>query len=346
MKRLTSLAIVGVSLLVLVLGVSTPAALAASKSPGVGQALEIAPPIMTLKANPGQVLKTKIQLRDITKSPLIVTNEINDFVANGKDGTPKILLGSEDNNDPFSMKDWITPLPQFTLSPDQIQNLPVTINIPKNASPGGHYGVIRFTGIPPNLKGTGVSLSASLGALVLLTVNGKLTHNMSIDTFAVSKFEGGKPAKLFQSAPLSFAVKLKNSGNIQEEPAGHIVISDLFGRAVAGVNINLPPRDVLPDSTRQFTGSLDRSNLGSKRLFGLYHAKLTVKYGDKSSQTVSKTIMFWVIPYKLIAIIIILLVVAFFAAKYWLKRYKRRILKQQGKKPQKQKKPPTRNRRM
>jgi hypothetical protein len=346
MKRLVSLAVAGGSLLVLICSACAPAVLAATKSPGVGQALEIAPPIMTLKANPGQVLKTKIQLRDITKSSLVVTNEINNFVANGEDGTPKILMGSEDNNDPFAMKDWVKPLPQFTLTPNQIQVLSITISIPKNASPGGHYAVIRFTGIPPQLKGTGVSLSASLGALVLLTVNGKLTHKMSIDTFAVSKYEGGKSAKLFQSAPLSFTVKLKNSGNIQEEPTGHIVISDLFGRAVAGVNINVPPRNVLPDSTRQFFGSLDKSNLGTKRLFGLYHAKITVRYGDNNSQTSVKSIYFWVIPYKLIAIIIVLLVIAFFALKYLLRRYKRRILKQQGKRTQKPKRPPTRNRRM
>lgn len=330
----------GSGLLVLVLSLGAPVALAAP-SQGVGQALEIAPPLMTLKANPGQTIKAKVQLRDITRSKLVVTNQVNDFVADGQDGTPKILMGSDSNN-PFSLKNWITPLPAFTLSPNQIQTLAVTINIPRNASPGGHYGVIRFTGTPPNLKGSGVSLSASLGALVLLTVNGKLTHSLSLDEFNVTKNLKSKPAKLFQSTPLTFNVKMKNNGNVQEEPTGHIVVSDLFGRAVAGVNINVPPRDILPDSTRSFAGTLDKSNLGSKRLFGLYHAKLTVKYGDNSSQTVTGSITFWIIPYKMIAIIIILLIVAFFALKYWLKHYKRHVLKQ----VQKPSKRPTKRRRM
>lgn len=344
MRKLTSLIVVGVSLLVLVLGMYTPIAFAATGNPGVGQALEIAPPILTLTANPGQVLNTKIELRDITKSDLVVTNEVDDFVSNGIDGTPKILLGSEDNNDPFSMKNWITPLPQFTLSSEQIQNLSLTISVPKNASPGGHYSVIRFTGIPPNLNGSGVSLSASLGTLVLLTVNGKLTHKMSIDSFTVSKVASSKPAKLFQSAPLTFAVTLKNSGNIQEEPTGHIVVSDIFGKAVAGVNINLPPRDVLPDSTRNFTGLLDKSNLGTRRLFGLYHAKLTATYGDNYSQSVSNTITFWVIPFKLIGIIILLLIIAFFAIRYMLQRYRKKILKQTT--HSRSSKQPTKRRRM
>jgi len=339
MKKLASLSAIGLSLLVLTLSMSTPVVMAAS-SKGTGQALEIAPPLVYIKANPGQVVHTKIQLRDITKTQLIVTNEVNDFVANGEDGTPKILMG-DDSNNPFSLKNWITALPAFTLSPNQIQTLSVTINVPKNASPGGHYGVIRFTGTPPNVTGSGVSLSASLGALVLLTVSGKLTHKIAIDTFAVSKNEGGEPAKMFQSTPLSFTARLKNSGNIQEEPTGHIVVSDLFGRAVAGVNINVPPRNILPDSTRKFVGALDKSNLGSKRLFGLYHAKLTVRYGDNNDQVATDAITFWVIPWKLILIIIILLIAAFFGVKYWLKHYKRRVLKQ-AQKPKR----PTKRRRM
>jgi hypothetical protein len=346
MKKFLSLFSVGASLLVLILGITSPTVFAAtSTNPGVGQALEIAPPLLTLTANPGQVLKTTIQLRDITKSSLVVTNEINDFVSNGVDGTPKILMGNESNNDPFSMKNWVTPLPAFTLTPGQIQSLPMTISVPKDASPGGHYSVIRFSGVPPNLQGSGVSLSASLGALVLLTVSGKLTHNVSINKFTVSKYpDGTKPAGLFQSSPLYFAVKLNNSGNIQEEPTGHIVVSDLFGKAVAGVNINLPPRDVLPDSTRNFIGSLDKSNLGTKRLFGLYHAKITVGYGDNYKQTTTDSITFWVIPFKLIGIIILLLIIAFFVIRYLLQRYKKQILKQTTRSSSS--KQPTKRRRM
>lgn len=346
MRKRTSLVAVGVSLLILGLGSFAPIVYAATSTtnPGTGQALEIAPPIITLTANPGQVLKTKIELRDITKSNLVVTNEVNDFVSNGIDGTPKILMGNDDANDPFTMKNWITPLPQFTLSPEQIQNLSLTISVPKDASPGGHYSVIRFTGIPPNLKGSGVSLSASLGTLVLLTVNGNLTHKLAINSFTVSKFTGGKPAKLFQSTPLNFAVTLKNSGNIQEQPTGHIVVSDMFGKTVAGVNINLPPRDILPDSTRNFTGALDKSNLGTKKLFGLYHAKLTVLYGSTYNLSVTRSITFWVIPYKLVGLIILLLIIAFFVIRHLLKQYKKRIIKQTTR--NRSSKQPTKRRRM
>ncbi len=53
-----------------------------------------------------------------------------------------------------------------------MKNLPITINVPANASPGGYYGVIRFTATPGKLDQSGVALSASLGALDFIRVNG------------------------------------------------------------------------------------------------------------------------------------------------------------------------------
>lgn len=342
MKKYTSLIVSSTSLLILLLSISSPIAGALSASPNVGQALEIAPPLITLTANPGQVIKTTIQLRDITSGNLAVTNEIDDFVAAGEDGTPKILTGNDSNN-PFQLKQWINPLPAFILSPNQIENLPVTITIPQNASPGGHYGVIRFTGVPPQLKGEGVSLSASIGALVLLTVNGHLVHNVTVSEFATATLNN-KVTKVFQSTPLNFVVKLKNEGNIQEEPEGQILVTDMFGKPVASSTINAPPRNVLPDSIRAFTGVLDHTNLGDKRLFGLYHAKLQTRYGDGYGQIVTAETTFWVIPYKLIAIIIVLLIIAFFGIRYLLQRYKKKILGQSS--TRKSTKQPTKRRRM
>lgn len=343
MKKYTSLIVTAISLFILILSISAPEVSAAT-NPGVGQALEIAPPLITLTANPGQTIKTTIQLRDITPSNLAVTNEIDDFLAAGEDGTPKILTGNDSNN-PFQLKKWIAPLPAFILKPNQIENLPVSINIPRDASPGGHYGVIRFSGVPPQLKGEGVSLSASIGSLVLLTVNGHLVHKLSVNQFTTANLKN-KVTKVFQSAPLNFVVKLQNSGNIQEEPEGQILVTDMFGKPVASSDINAPPRNVLPDSIRAFTGVLNQTNLGPRRLFGLYHAKLQTRYGEGYGQIVTAETTFWVIPYKLIAIIIVLLLIAFFAIRYMLQRYKRKLLGQTKSTRKTTKKQPTKPRRM
>lgn len=334
MRRFAVRAPLVVSLLASLLMIGAP--LASAATPGGGQALEIAPPILTLSANPGQTLKIPIKLRDVSSGKLAVTNQINDFVAAGEDGTPKILTDTKQTS-PFSLKDWISPLAPFTLSPQQIQTVNVTITVPKNASPGGHYGVIRFTGRAPQLNSTGVSLSASLGALVLLTVSGKLHEQLSLQELSANK--NGKTGSLFQSAPVDFTVRLKNTGNVQEQPSGYILVTDMFGKTVAAININQPPRYVLPDSIRKFTGELGKSNIGNKRLFGRYHAKLTLTYGA-NKQTLTGSMTFWVIPYKLIAIVIILLIAAFFVLRYLLRRYNQSIVRRaQGTPPARSKRP-------
>lgn len=326
MRIPTTLAITVVSLSAIVLGIIavTPTVQAQSAPQGSGQALEIGPPVINLSADPGTTVKATISLRDITSTSLFVTSSFNDFVASGEDGTPKILL-EEGQTSAFSMKEWVAPISTLTLKPREIKNITLTINVPADASPGGYYGVVRFTGTPPDLDGAGVSLAASLGSLILLKVNGDAKEALGIEEFYVSS--NNTRGTLFESAPLTFTERLKNTGNIQQQPTGLVTVKDMFGNVVATLPINQPPRDVLPDSIRKFDQPLDETVIGNKILFGLYNAELSVTYGS-DKQTVSSSISFWVIPYTLIGIIIVGLVLAFFGLRYLIKRYNKYILKQ------------------
>lgn len=305
----------------LLLEVLSPVAQAANQD--VGQALEIAPPVLNIRANPGQTVTATINLRDVSTSPLVVRNQINDFVANGEDGTPRILLEEDENDSPYSLKDWIQPLPEFTLKSKEVNKLPLTIRVPSNAAPGGYYAVVRFTASPPGLDGTGVSLSASLGTLVLLRVNGDAKEDMSIEQFTGST--GGKPNWLFESPPVGFTARVRNKGTLHEQPTGQIIVSDMFGNKIAAVNVNLQRSNVLPGSIRKFEQVLDSSTIGNRMLFGPHTAKLTMSYGSKD-QTLSSTTSFWVIPYRLVAFAIVLLIVAFIIFRITLKRYNERVI--------------------
>ena len=288
-----------------------------------GQALEIAPPLIYLNVDPGQTAKTQVLIRDVSNSPLNVTGAVNDFVASGENGTPKVLL-NETAPDPYSIKGWIAPPATVQLVPKQIKTLPLTINVPKDASPGGHYGVIRFTGSAPGVNGNGVSLSASLGALVLLTVSGKITENLSVKTFTAS--HNGKAGSLFQSTPLVFTERIDNTGNVHEQPTGLVTIKDMFGRQLATLPVNQPPGNILPASIRKFSQNLDKSVIGTKHLFGHYTAKLSLNYAG-NKKTLTATMSFWVIPFKAVGIVIAVLIIAFFALRYALRRYNEAVVK-------------------
>jgi hypothetical protein len=326
MKKPTLLAITGLAVLALCIELVAPAAivLAQNSDQGGGQALEIAPPVLNLSGNPGQTIESEISLRDVSTSSLVVTGEVNDFTASGEDGNPKILL-EEGETSPYSMKDWFAPLSSLTLKSREIRKLPVAINIPTDAAPGGYYSVVRFTATPPELEGTGVSLSASLGALILLRVNGQAKEGLEVASFETSK--DSKVGTLFESAPLTFVTRLKNTGTIHEQPAGSVTITDMFGKTTAAVNVNLPPRNILPGSTRKFESPLDKSVIGNKKLFGRYTATLKVTYGTNKQVVTSQT-TFWVIPYRVIGIAILAMLITFFALRFMIRRYNQHIIKQ------------------
>jgi len=318
-------ATIGLIIVASFIGVFTHTTLTSAQAAnGSGQGLEIAPPLINLSADPGQTVTAQIQIRDVTNTDLIVTGAINDFVAAGEDGTPKLIL-EETEKSPYSIKDWISPLPELTLKSRQILPITITINVPSSAAPGGYYGVIRFTGTPPELKDTGVSLSASLGTLLLLTVNGTPKENLSIEEFSVNK--NGGTGTVFESAPLQFVERLNNSGNIHEQPTGQATITDMFGNKVAVVNVNQPPTNILPGSIRKYDQMLDSKTIGNKILFGRYTAELKLTYGT-DKKIITQSISFWVIPYTLIAITIALLIAAFMGLRYAVKRYNRYIRNQ------------------
>jgi hypothetical protein len=321
MKKLFLLLMITAALTLGLVGLKTYAVDAPSTN-AVGQALEIAPPVINLTANPGQTLTAHIDLRDITDGNLIVTNQINDFVAAGEDGTPKIILNADPNN-PNSLRSWVQTIPQMLLKSHEIKKIDVTINVPQTASPGGYYGVIRFTGTPPNLKGTGVSLSASLGSLVLIKVNGAAKESMSVSEFSVN--HNGSKGSILQSTPLQFVERIKNTGNMFEQPSGLVTVTDMFGKKVATLNVNAESSNVLPQSIRKFDQALDKTVIGNKRLFGHYTAHLKLTYGEKN-KVLTQDIGFWIIPYKLIGIIILLLIICFFGIRLFIKRYNKHII--------------------
>lgn len=323
MRIPTTLAITIVSLSAIIVGLIyvVPKASAQSAT-NSGQALEIGPPVVNLSADPGTTVKATISLRDISSTNLFVTSSFNDFIAGGEDGTPKILLDDETTS-AYSLKSWVAPISTLTLKPREIKTVTITINVPQNASPGGYYGVVRFTGTPPDLEGAGVSLSASLGSLILLKVNGDAKEELGVEEFYAS--HDGRKGTLFEAAPIDFTERLKNTGNIQEQPSGLVTVKDMFNNVVATLPINQPPRDILPDSIRKFDQPLDETVIGNKILFGLYHADLSVTYGA-NKQTITSSLTFWVIPYTLIAIIVAALVVGFIALRFAIKRYNRHII--------------------
>ena len=295
---------------------------ATAVDPGSGQALEIAPPLVNLKADPGETIKTEIKIRDIAQTQLLVTGEVNDFTSQGEEGIPKVDVDAEERS-PYSIIDWVEPLNQLVLEPQEIKSLPITIRVPANASPGGYYGVIRFTATPGELEQSGVALSASLGALIFIRVNGDANESMEIEELFAEK--NGRRSTFFDSKPITFVQRIKNTGNVQEQPVGILKVSDMFGNTIANLTFNAERRNVLPDSIRRFETSLDKTNIGSRILFGLYTAELTTTFGANNDMTTTETTRIFVFPWQIVLGIVVALAAVIGGFRYWLRSRDQRV---------------------
>ena len=293
-----------------------------AQSSNNGQGFQISPVLVELNADPGKSYDLQIKLRNVTSDTLVSRSSVNDFGAKDEAGNPKIILEEDEDNQngTFSLKNWVSKIPNYTLKSQEEKNIAVKISIPKDAEPGGHYGVIRFTGAAPELVGddNAVALSASIGTLVLVRVSGDVKEGAAIEEFFAS--QNGQKASFFEQGPLSLVERIKKTGNVHVKPTGTEVVKDMFGKTTASLKVNEPPKNVLPDSIRRFEQELNK-----KWLFGRYTADLNLAYGT-TGQVLTGQLVFWVIPWKLIGAVILLLVALYLVLRTGLRRYNARVI--------------------
>ena len=300
----------------LVAAVTLPFAPLVSAQQPSGQGLEISPPLIERSVDPGKSLTLEIQLRNITKSTLATSGSIEDFVAQGEEGQAKLLLDEDAEPSPFTLRPWVSSITRLTLGPGELKTTKVTIDVPKDASPGGHYGVIRFSGVPPELEGTGVSLSASIGTLVLLNVSGDVVKKASIEELYST--QNNEKKGFFEKGPVTLGIRIKNEGSVHIKPTGTLRVTDTFGREVEVLSINPLGGNILPASIRKFEQTMEKSTA-----FGRYTVKADVQYDGKA---LNQTVTFWVIPYKTIAIVLGVLLLLAVVLRKGIKKYNQHII--------------------
>ena len=285
-----------------------------------GRGLEISPPLIDKKVTPGKPTSIEIRVRNVTKSRVIAKASVNDFTAQGEGGQPKVITDENADQTPFSIRSWISSVPNLDLAAGEAKTAKITLNVPKDASPGAHFGVIRFTAVAPEAEDSGVALSASIGTLVLANVSGRVKTSAILEEIYTS--QSGNKKVLFEYGPVTFTERIKNTGNVYFKPVGNLRIKNMFGKEIANLGVNEKRGNVLPGTIRRFEQSIS-----NKYMFGRYTADLSVLYGD-SNQQLSGQLTFWVIPFKLIAITLGLAIVAFFGFRQIGRSYKKRLIKQ------------------
>lgn len=273
------------------------------------QGFQVSPPENVISLNPGTSTKQTVKVTNLTDSVMNLTVVKEDFAARGDLG--EITL-TNDAGPLYSLAPWFTvSAPALSIPPLSTEAVSYTIAAPANAEPGGRYGAIVFSTIPPKLPNgeSGAAVQSTLASLILLGVNGNAHQQMEISSFKTSK-------PFYEYGPVPFQTIVKNVGNVHEKPTGRIRVKNMLGLDTATISIT--PEYVLPTASRLLANTLDRHFM-----FGRYTATLALNV--PGVQTLSATTSFWVIPYKIVAVILIVLILLILFFTKTRKRFARAI---------------------
>ncbi|HLZ14834.1 MAG TPA: DUF916 domain-containing protein [Candidatus Saccharimonadales bacterium] len=299
-------------------------AYAAQTSVVGGNALKVSPVRQDIIMDPGTTKTVSVFITNISSVPANLHMAINDFVATGDEsGRPSVILDENQYAPSHSFKRFAVPVKDFTLAGNASKEIDVQVTVPKSAAGGGYYGAIRFQPLGSN-GSKNLNLSASVGSLVLLRVNGNIVEQMHIASFDVRR--GDNSAVFFTTGKgLTNVVRFQNTGNVQLEPFGKMILKR-FGKQIASYEVNsvTPRGSVLPDSIRRFDTKL--ADVGS---FGKYTLQGNFGYGS-TGQLLSSSVTFYVLPVPLVigafAGLVALLLLIFVLPRL-IRAYNRRVIR-------------------
>ena len=252
--------------------------------------------------------------------PLTFNLTVRDYIVTDTIGTPSFLPAGTLNNK-YSAAAWIAIYPDtFTLNPHQVQKVNYYVQVPANASPGGHYAGIVYAPVTTPQKKTGGVVNTQVGSLFYITVNGPVTENSLVSKFFASPFQEYGPVKIL--------TEIKNLGDLHINPKATITVSGFFFNQ----NQNLARYNIFPETARDFENSF-----GQTLMIGRYRAVLMGTYGLNNNLPLVATVYFWVFPWKIALVIILVIVALILTALYLRKRKKAKAAKE----PQKPEATPT-----
>lgn len=254
----------------------------------------LSPPTFEITARRGEEVTNVVRFENPNGFPLNIITSVRNFTAQGEEGA--ISLSEEES--PYSLASWVEISPKGQIVPARsTQQFTFTINVPENAEAGGHFGSLIFSTKPSEGSAqTGAAVSQEVASLILLKIPGATSTSWDIESFSSQK-------SVFWSNPVSFIVRVKNTGSVHVKPAGRIELTDIFGKKTT---LELSSKNVFPGAIRRLESS------GSVPLIGYYRAKLFLEVAGKQK---TRELSFFALPGKVLLIIFAVVLFLFIVAR-------------------------------
>lgn len=276
---------------------------------GQTTSLSIWPPLLEVMVKPGksvtQVYRLKNEADDTT-----VTVSVVPFSAADEFGHINLQFGGKLPNY-FSLLNADLPeLPvTLNLKAGESQELVLKISAETLASEADYPIALaiesKTTGL---IGGSGSVAQATIASPILLTVSKTGTPNRiaKIEEFRVTarrllvgSLQGVSLLDSFD--PIEFILRVKNQSLTRLQPVGQIKISNTFGRTVA--TLPLQSDHILAGTVRQLKMEGSEPSIWAAVFpVGRYTAQAEITPQD-TTNTVSQTIVFWVLPYKALLVL-------------------------------------------
>lgn len=261
-------------------------------------ALVVHPSNLEINLTPGQPITGTIFLKNTTDKTITIQPHLKNFTAQGEEGGVDLTT----DNTPFSLASWMKITPEKVDVPaGKEMAFAYTINPPTNAEPGGHFGSVVFATLPlaATTGGAGSAVSQEIAALILAKVPGDAREEAVVESLTSDK-------SFYEFGPVTFTMRVKNSGGVHIQPFGAVEVSDMFGNKV---DAPLTPTNILPNAVRKVVATFPH-NL----LIGKYTAKIIASYGTKN-KPLEGSVVFYAFPLRYGALLLVALLLLFVLRK-------------------------------
>lgn len=289
-----------------------------------GLELSITPTLFEMAANPSQSWSSQIKVINNNRYPITVYANVMNFAPKGEAGEGKFIPIFEEMTGGSTLAEWFSISSEpILIPPETSYQVPFTVTVPEDATPGGHFAAIMIGTKPLDTDAQQVSTSQIVTSLFFVRIAGDVIERGSIREFGVEK-------NFVASPRANFVLRFENKGNVHIQPQGDITIYNMWGKERGRIPINSQTHfgNVLPDSIRKFEFSW--SGESSIADIGRYKAMVTLGYGLDARQFQTSIAYFYVVPVKSLLVMLVSLGFGIWFISWCIKAYVRRMLELSG----------------
>jgi hypothetical protein len=280
--------------------------------------LQIQPIIIEKQIDPGKDFNGTLRATNTGTIAQTYTVSVEDIESIDENGMP--IFSKQKQATAFEMSSWVKiENKTFTLAPNEVAAIPFTVEVPKDATPGGHFAAlfVNTSGKKPDTVGAAVGYQ--VGSLLSFQISGEVVESADIRTFTSDK-------TVYGETKVKFVAKVENEGNSLVRPRGLVEIMDMFGKKTASLKLNDSGDAVFPHSSREFAVTWE----DKKPHMGKYTAIASFSYGLDIKRTIFSEIEFYIAPTNIITPVLGFLFLIALILYISVKLYIRKKMKEYG----------------